>query len=135
MRVSGQLQGMGKETRLVGARTSRDPVNLVLDVKVYEGDDGAEESPRNPLAVQDCPCVCGARGETSEHPRDGCHEVRDHENVMPVMVIGRRHVRPAAAGKCPEDAEKCNHLGQTATRACRQDIPQRDERKSGACQC
>lgn len=105
-------------------------MNLVLDKKVNQRHKGAKEQTGHNLAVLGRAPVL-AQGKTSQSPRQRRNQIGDHEDIMPVMVIGRCHVGPASAGEGPEQTNTRDHLrqGRLGTRG--QDIPEEDEGETG----
>ena len=75
----------------------------MLDKEVDQGNQSAKEATSNPLPVLDRLCVRRAKRNTSGGPWDRKDDVRDHENIVPVMVVGRGDVSPAAASKSSDD--------------------------------
>lgn len=107
-------------------------MHFVLDEKVDERDDSAEKGAGHVLAVLDGVGVVGAQGEAAKHPGDGGHKIRNHENVVPVVVVRRSDVGPAAAGESAEDTEKGDNLGKRATGLGREQVPETDEGETRA---
>lgn len=107
-------------------------MNLVLDEEVNQGNKSAEEGAGQIFAVFDGLRVGRTQSQTSQCPWQSGDQVADHENVVPVMIVGTGHVGPSTTRQCPEDSHSCNKLGQTATRAVGQAVPQKDQRKSRA---
>lgn len=102
----------------------------MLDEVVDQRYEGAEECSSEIFPQLDRPRVRRAQRKTAERPGDGRDKVRNHEDIMPIVVVRRRDIRPASARKGPEDAKECDELGKCATRACRQKVPQCNEGKS-----
>lgn len=69
-------------------------MNLVLDKKVYQGDDAAVECARQVFSVLDGDRIGRAQRKTAKSPGNGGKEIGDHEDVVPVMVIGRSNIGP-----------------------------------------
>ena len=99
-------------------------MHLVLNKKVYEWDKRREESTTKDLSIVYRLWIRRAECETSNGPRQSRDKVGYHENVMPIMVIGGRHVGPASASQGSEDAHSGNKLWQSRTWPCCQDVPQ-----------
>lgn len=72
-------------------------VHFVLNEKVDERKYSSVERPGKVFTVLHSCGVLGTHGDHTECPRDGGDQVRDHEDVVPVMVIRRGDVRPSAA--------------------------------------
>lgn len=81
-------------------------MNLVLDEEVDEGHERAKERARNDLPVLDGLGVRWAQGNAAQGPRKRCDDVGDHENVVPIMVVGRGDVCEAAASQGSENAHE-----------------------------
>ena len=107
-------------------------MDFVLDKVVNQRNESAEEQASEHLPVLQRPLVIRAQRNTAQGPRERGHEVRDHEDIMPIMVIARRDIRPATARQSPEHANAGNELGQRGIRARSQEVPQEDERESRA---
>lgn len=68
--------------------TSGHAVDLVLDKEVDQRNQSAKEASSNPLPVLDRLCVRRAKRNASGSPWDREDDVRDHEDIVPVMVVG-----------------------------------------------
>ncbi len=110
----------------------------MLDEEVDQGHEGAEETGGQVLPVLDGLRVGRAESDAAGGPGDGEYEVRDHEDVVPVVVVGRCDVCPAAACQCPDEAGAGDELGEGASGARGEEIPEADEGESrtwrGRCQ-
>lgn len=91
--------------------STRHLVDLVLDEEVDQRYEGSEEGTAQDLAVVDGLGVVGAQGDAAKCPWQSSNEIRDHEDVVPVMVIGRRDIGPASAGEGSEDADTQDEFG------------------------
>lgn len=80
----------------VGRLTSCDAVNLVLDKEINQGNKSAKEGAAQIFPVFDSLCVWRAEGETAGCPRNGEHQVGDHKDIVPVVIIGRGDVGPSS---------------------------------------
>lgn len=107
-------------------------MDFVLNEEVDKRHEGAEECACQNLPVPDCSRIWWAQCKTSEGPWYSCDQVGDHEDIVPVVIIGRGHVRPATTGKSSEQPGNCDDFWQGPIRPRRQEIPQPDERKSGS---
>ena len=107
-------------------------MHLVLDEEVDQGHEGAEETSCQVFAILDSLGVGGAEGNAARRPGNREYEVRNHEDVVPVMVVGRRDVRPSAACQRPDEARNGDGLGEGATGLRSEQVPQSDERESRA---
>ena len=105
----------------------------MLDKKVDQGNQSAEEASSNPLSVLDRLCVRGAKRNAAGSPGNGKDDVRDHENVVPVMVVGRGDVGPAAASKSSDDTGKRNSLGEDTAGFSSQEIEKSNQGESRTC--
>ncbi len=103
--------------------TSRDAVDLVPDKKVDQRNESSEEGTSQVLPVLDSCCIWWAQDDASGRPRDRQDKVRDHQNVMPVVVVGRRDVCPAAACQGPHDAHHGNCFREAAIGPLGEEIP------------
>lgn len=107
-------------------------MHFVLDEVVDQGHQSAEEQTGQDLAVLDSAAVVRAEGEAAESPGQGCHQVRDHENVVPVVIISRGNISPASTRECPEQAHTSNQLWQGGIGAGSQEVPKEDEGETRA---
>lgn len=90
--------------------TSGNPVHLVLDEVVYQRHQSPKEGPSKYLSVLDSFRVVGAKCKTTKRPRKGSHQIRNHENIMPAMVICRGHVGPASTAQSTKNTDTRNNL-------------------------
>ena len=67
--------------------TSGNVVNFVLNEEVEQRYDCCKESGGKYLPVLDRFGIRWAEFDTTDGPGYGCQKVRDHEDVMPTMVI------------------------------------------------
>jgi hypothetical protein len=107
-------------------------VDLVLDEEVEHRHKGGEEGATKELAVVDGLGVVGAQGDAADGPGYGRDEVRDHEDVVPVVVIGRCDIGPASTGEGSEDANAQDELGECLVGSRSQDVPQSNEEETRA---
>lgn len=114
--------------------TAGNPVDLVLDEEVDEGNDGAVETAGDILPIFDGLGVRRAQSKAGECPGNRRDKVGDHENVVPVVIVSRGHVRPTAAGQRPKDAPEGDELGQVVAGLRSKEVPQADEGESRTCQ-
>jgi len=105
-------------------------VHLVLDEIVDQWHQCSKEKASHDLAVLDGTTVVRAQGQAAQSPRQGGHQIRDHENVMPVMVVGGGDIGPASAGQRPEDTDAGNNLRQGVVRTRTEDVPQENEEEA-----
>lgn len=97
-------------------QTSSNAMHLVLNEEVDERHQGTKESTSKVLPVLDSLRVWWAQGNASQGPRQGCHNVRNHENVMPVMIVRRGDISPAAARESAKNTHGSNEAGQLSPR-------------------
>lgn len=107
-------------------------MHLVLDKVVDQRDEGAKEETSKNLSVLNSPTVVWAQGQATDSPRQSRDQVRDHKDIVPVMVIRRRNICPSTAGKCPKQSNTGNKLGERRVRAGSHEIPEEDEGESGS---
>lgn len=105
-------------------------MDLVLDEVVDQWHQGSKEKASHDLAILDGTAVVRAEGQATQSPRQGGHQIRDHENIVPVMVVGRSDIGPASARQGPEDTNAGNNLRQGVVRARTEDVPQEDEEEA-----
>lgn len=102
-------------------------MHLVLNEIVDQWHKSTKEQTGHDLAVLQGTTVVRTESNATQGPRQRRHQVRDHEDVVPVMVIGRSHISPATTGEGPEDTHTGNQLWEVRVRPSRQDIPQEDQ--------
>lgn len=107
-------------------------MHLVLNKVVYQWHQSTEEKAGHDLAVLDGPAVVRAQRKTAKSPWQSSHEIRDHENVVPVMVIGRGDICPSTAGQGSEDTDTGDDLRQSRVGTRGEDVPQEDQSESRA---
>jgi len=107
-------------------------VNLVLDEKVDERDQSSKERSRKRLSVLDSSRIRWAQGKAAKSPWKRSHQVGDHEDVVPVMVIGRSNISPSSAGEGAEYAHEGNELWKLRIWTCGQQVPEANEEEAGA---
>lgn len=112
--------------------TTRDSVHLVLDEEIHQRHKRAEESTSQVFPVPNGGRIRRAKHQAANRPGQGSHQVADHENVMPIMVIRARNVRPSTTSECPEHAHAGNEFGQCAARPIGQAVKEEDQHKSRA---
>ena len=113
--------------------TSGDFVNLVLYEKVDERNQCPEEGAGQNFPVLKSFCVSlWTKCYAPQGPGQRSHQIRDHEDVMPAMVVRRRNVCPSTTRECTEDPYTCHKFWQYRIRSCREDIPEEDEGKARA---
>jgi hypothetical protein len=105
----------------------------VLDEEVGQRHNRGEEGTAKDLTVVDGLGIVGAQGDAAEGPWYSCDEVRDHEDVVGVVVIGRRDIGPASTREGSEDANTQDELGEGLAGSCSQDVPQCDEQETRTC--
>lgn len=86
-------------------------MDLVLDEEVHQRYDCSEKTSCKDLAVFDGLYVRRAQNVAAIGPRNGSDQVRDHEDVVPVMVVGGSNVGPTTAGQGAKDANAGDKLG------------------------
>lgn len=91
--------------------TTRNLVDLVLNEIVDQRNQCSKEQASHNFTVLDGTAVVRAERKATQGPRQSRHQVRDHEDVMPVVIIGRCDIGPTTACQCPEDAHAGNQLG------------------------
>lgn len=107
-------------------------MDLVLDVKVYQGQDAAVEGARRIFPVLDCDRIRRAQRNAAKGPWDGGEQVGDHKDIMPVVIVGRGDIGPSSAGQRAEDAPEGNEARQLGPGPPRQQVPEADEGEAWA---
>lgn len=81
----------------VGVRTSRHAMNFMLYKEVNHRNDGSEEGRRDVFPIFDCLGIRRAQDEAADRPGDCGYQIRDHKDIVPIVIVGRRDIGPAAA--------------------------------------
>jgi hypothetical protein len=111
----------------VDEHTSGDVVNLMLNEEVDQGYEGRKEATSKELSVLEGCRVAGAQCKAAQSPGQSGDKVRDHENVVPVMGVGGRHICPSTTCQCAENANTGDELGERRVRAAGHNVPQADQ--------
>lgn len=98
-------------------------MNLVLDEEVDQGHQGTKETASKEFAVSNGFRIVPAESKTSQRPREGGHEIGNHENIMPIVVVGRCHICPSTTCHRSEYAGPKNELRQRGFGARSHGIP------------
>lgn len=110
--------------------TSRNAVHLVSDEEVDQRYKRRKEGSSKELPILDGGGVARAQGEAAKGPWQSGHQIRDHEDVVPVVVIGRCDVCPSSTGQCSEDANASDEFGEGRVRSAGQNVPETNECES-----
>lgn len=102
----------------------------MLNKEVDEWDETPVERARHIFPVFDGGRVRRAQRNTAEGPWNGGKQVRDHEDVVPVMVVGRGDIGPATTSEGPEQAPEGDEAGELMAWPARQEVPEGDENES-----
>ena len=105
-------------------------MNLVLDEKVQQWHNRAEEGSRKIFPKPDCLWVGWAQSYAAQRPRQSSNQIPNHEYIVPVMVIRARDIRPSTACQCPENTHSCYEFRQRASWAIRKAVEEEDEHES-----
>lgn len=98
-------------------------MNLVLDEEVYQGYQSAKKCSRQVFSVFDRSRIVRTKGETPKSPWEGSNEVRDHKDIMPIVVVGGSDICPASACNCPKKTGVCDELGEARVWTRREEVP------------
>lgn len=104
-------------------RTTRDLVDLMLNEEVDQRHQSTEECPSEDFSIFDSSWITWAECKTAQGPRKRSYQVRNHEDVVPTMIIRRGDIGPAAAAQCTEQANSCKDLGQIGIGPGRKNVP------------
>ena len=108
-------------------------MHFVLDKEVDQRYECRKEGAGKELPILDRSGVAGAQGEAAKSPRQSSHQVRDHEDVVPVMVVGRRNVCPSSTSQSSENANTSDEFREGRVGPARQDVPEADKGESRTC--
>lgn len=111
--------------------TTRDLVHFVLDKVIDQRHQSTEEQTGHDLPVLHSAAVVRAESQTTQRPRQSSNQIRNHENVVPVMVIRRRNVCPTTTGERPEYSNTSDNLRKRRVRPRGEDIPEEHQSEPG----
>lgn len=115
----------------IAVLTTRDFVYFVLDKVIDQRHQSTEEKTGHDLPVLHSAAVVRAESQATQRPRQSSNQIRDHENVVPVMVIRRCNVCPTATGESPENANTSDNLRKRRIRPRSEDIPEEHQSEPG----
>lgn len=99
----------------------------MLNEIVDQWNQGSEEKAGYDLAVLDGPTVIGAESKAAQRPRQSRDKVRDHEDIMPVMIISGGDIGPSTTGQGAEDTHTSDNLRERRVGTRGKHVPQEDE--------
>ena len=102
----------------------------MLDEEVDQRNKCAKEGVSKTFAVLDRSRVRRAEHCASDCPGERSHQVADHKDIMPIVVIRACNVRPSTTSECSEDTHTSDKLRQRATGAVREAIEQEDQHEA-----
>jgi hypothetical protein len=85
-------------------------MNLVLNVEVDQRYYQGIEASRKIFSVLQGDRVPRTERDTAKSPWDSSHQVGNHEDIVPVMVVGGRYIGPSAASQSSEQAHASDEL-------------------------
>ena len=112
--------------------TSSNPVDLVLYKEVYERCQVAKEASCKKFSVTQGPGIVRVQSNATERPRNRGYQIGYHENVVPVMVVCRRHIRPPSASQGSKKTGAEHKFGQDGIGTSGHGIVENDKGKTGA---
>ena len=102
-------------------------MHFVLNEKVNQRHQCTKKARCEDFSILDGLRIWGTERQTTEGPWQGSYKIRNHEYVMPVVVIGRCNICPAAAGDRPKKSSASHDPRESRVRTRRKDIPQKDQ--------
>lgn len=117
---------------MTGSRTSSNTVDLVLNEKVNERHKGSEKGTGKELAVLDSRRVVGAERNAASGPGESSDNVGNHENIMPIVVVGRGNVGPATTREGTQDTHEGDKAWQLGAGLAGKEVPETDKGETGA---
>lgn len=111
--------------------TSGDVVHFVLDEEVDQGHQSPKEGACKEFPIFEGSRVAGTQGYASKRPRKGSDKVGNHEDVVPVVVVGRSYICPSTTCHGTEQANASNEFWERRVRLAGEDVPQSYEGESG----
>lgn len=102
----------------------------MLDEEVHQRNQCSKEGTRQVLSVLDSLWIWWTQCQTTQCPWQCSHQIADHEDVVPIVVVCARHVCPSSASQGSKNSHSSHKLGQRAVWPIGQTVPQEDKRKS-----
>lgn len=94
--------------------TSRHTMHLMLYKEIHQRYQRSKEGAGKVLPIHYRPRVLPrTQRQAAGRPRYRRNEIADHEDVMPVVVIRARDIRPSSTSQRAEDTYACHELGQS----------------------
>lgn len=112
--------------------TSRHTMHLMLNEVIHQWHDRRKERASQVLPQLDRLRIRRTQHCTSNSPRQRGDHVRDHEDIVPIVIVRARDIRPPSARQCAKDAHSRDELGQTAALAVGETVKEEDEGESGS---
>ncbi len=109
--------------------TSSHTADLMLYIQVDHWHNRAEEGSSKTLSISERSWIWRAQHNAAEGPRESCHYIGYHEEVVPVMIVGRGDVGKSAACQAPKDSRRSNKLWQRLSGSGGEKIPKSHESK------
>lgn len=106
-------------------------MHLVLNEEVDQWHYSPKEGTRQVLPQLNRLRVGWAHHETANGPWQGRYQVADHEDIMPIVVVGARDICPTTTGQSPEHAHTSNPLGTALALPVDQAVEQEDQQEAG----
>ena len=100
-------------------------MHFVLDKIVNQWYQGTKEGPRQVFSVLDCPGIIWTQDDTTISPWYSRDEIRNHEDVVPLVIISRRNICPSTTCQCSKHAHERNEFWEALIPFRRKEIPQR----------
>src|SRR5215469_6613940 len=107
-------------------------MNFVLDKEVEQRHDCCKESASEYFAILDRFWIRRAEFDTADGPGHSSQEIRDHEDIMPIVIIRGSDIRPTTASECSEYSNSCYPLWQSIAFSRSHKIPQCNQGESWA---
>lgn len=105
-------------------------MHFVLYEEINQRDHGPKEQYSSSLPVLHGPFVGWGCHETAHCPGNRSHKIADHEDIVPIMIVGGCHIYPSATQNCPKQTNTSSCLGQYTRSVC-QEIPKAYQGESG----
>ena len=102
----------------------------MLDEKVNERYKSCEERATKDFSKIYGSWIRRAEGETANCPWDGGYQVRNHEDIVPVMIVCGCNIRPPSTSQGPEDTDTSDKFGQDRARSGSHGIPKCYQQKA-----
>lgn len=84
----------------------------MLYIEVNHRNNGSEEGGSDVFSVFNRLGIGRTQDEAAGGPGDCSHQIRDHKDIVPVMIVSRRDIGPASARECTKQSHGGHKFGK-----------------------